>query len=49
MLTAASFATVSTYDAPNVVAPKPFSATASDGRLVLRLPPHSVTVVRLEP
>ena len=49
VLTAASFNTVNTYEAPNAVAPKPFSAAASDGKLTLNLPPHSVTVVRLEP
>ncbi len=49
VLTAASFNTVNTYEAPNAVAPKPFSAAARDGKLTLNLPPHSVTVVRLEP
>ena len=49
VLTAASFATVNTYDAPNAVQPRPYSAVATDGKLMLRLPPHSVTVVRLEP
>jgi alpha-N-arabinofuranosidase len=49
VLTAASFATVNTFDAPNAVQPRPFSAIAVDGKLVLRLAPHSVTVVRLEP
>ncbi len=49
VLTAASFAAVNTYDAPNAVQPRPYRASATDGRLVLRLPPHSVTVVRLEP
>ena len=49
VLTAASFNTVNTYEEPVAVAPKPFSAAAIDGKLTLRLPPHSVTVVRLEP
>ena len=49
VLTAASFNAVNSYDAPNAVAPRAFSSTATDGKLVLRLPPHSVTVVRLEP
>ena len=48
VLTAASFNTVNTFDAPNAVAPRPFSAAAKDGKLMLRLPPHSVTVVRLD-
>ena len=49
VLTAASFATVNSYDAPGAVQPRPYSATAANGKLVLRLPPHSLTVVRLEP
>ena len=49
VLTAASFNTVNTYEAPNAVAPRAFIATAAAGKLVLRLPPHSVTVVHLEP
>ncbi len=49
VLTAASFNSVNTYQAPGAVAPRPFSAAASDGKLTLNLPPHSVTVVRLEP
>ncbi len=49
VLTAASFNTVNTYEAPDAVAPKPFSASAQNGSVMLRLPPHSVTVVRLEP
>ena len=48
VLTAASFATVNTYDAPNAVQPRPVSANAVDGKLVLRLPPHSVTVVQVQ-
>ena len=47
VLTAASFNAVNTFDAPNAVQPKPFSAAAQDGKLVLRLAPHSVTVVQL--
>ncbi len=47
VLTAASFNSVNTFDAPNAVQPKPFSAAAQDGKLVLRLAPHSVTVVQL--
>ena len=49
VLTAASFNTVNTFQAPTAVAPKPFRAVAQGGNLSLRLPPHSVTVVRLEP
>ncbi len=48
VLTAASFAAVNTYDAPNAVQPRPFSANAVDGKLVMRLPPHSVTVVQVQ-
>jgi alpha-L-arabinofuranosidase len=49
VLTAASFNTINSFDAPNAVAPKPFSAKAEDGKLVLHLAPHSVTVVELQP
>ncbi len=49
VLTAAGFNTVNTFDAPDAVVPRPFSAAAIGGKLVLRLLPHSVTVVRLEP
>ncbi len=47
VLTGASFNSVNTFDAPNAVVPKPFSAAVQDGKLVLRLAPHSVTVVQL--
>ncbi|WP_059153285.1 alpha-N-arabinofuranosidase [Novosphingobium barchaimii] len=49
VLTAPSFNSVNTYSKPAAVAPKPFSASASNGKLMLHLPPHSVTVVRLQP
>lgn len=49
VLTAASFNTINSFDAPNAVAPKPYSAKADNGSLVLRLAPHSVTVVELRP
>jgi alpha-N-arabinofuranosidase len=39
---------VNTFAAPRTVEPKPVSATASSGKLVLQLAPHSVTVVALE-
>ena len=37
-----------THHRLSTVTPVPFSAKASGGKLVLRLPPKSVTVVRLE-
>jgi alpha-L-arabinofuranosidase len=49
VLTAASFNTVNSFDAPNAVVPKPYSAKAEGGKLVLTLAPHSVTVVQLQP
>lgn len=49
VLTAASFNTVNSFEAPNAVAPKPFTARAENGTLVLRLAPHSVTVMALQP
>ena len=49
VLTAERVDSINTYEAPTTVVPKPFSAKAEGGSLVLRLPPHSVTVVRIEP
>jgi alpha-L-arabinofuranosidase len=37
-----------TVDAPNDVKPAVLNATREDGALVLRLPPKSVSVVRLQ-
>ncbi len=48
VLTAERLDSINTFEAPAAVAPKPFSAKATNGSLVLHLPPHSVTVVRLE-
>jgi alpha-L-arabinofuranosidase len=39
---------VNTFDARNTVVPKPISAKAQDGKLVLELAPKSVTVVAVE-
>ena len=41
--------TVNSFDAPSAVAPKAVRFQASGGTLVVKLPPRSVTVVRLEP
>ena len=49
MLTADRIDSINTFDAPHAVEPKPFSAKADGGVLVLHLPPHSVTVVHLAP
>jgi alpha-L-arabinofuranosidase len=49
MLTAASFNTINNFESPNAVTPKSFNAKAENGKLVLRLAPHSVTVVQLQP
>ncbi|MBV1689001.1 alpha-N-arabinofuranosidase [Novosphingobium sp. G106] len=49
VLTADAVDTVNTFGAPNAVSPRPFNASASGGALVLHLPPHSLTVVHLEP
>ena len=40
---------INTFDKPEAVAPRPVHIQANGGKLVLRLPPKSVTVVRLEP
>ena len=49
VLSAERIDAVNSFDAPQTVKLKPFSAKASGGKLVLHLPPHSVTVVHLEP
>jgi alpha-L-arabinofuranosidase len=49
VLTAERVHSINTFDLPNAVAPRPFSASAQDGSLTLDLPPRSVTVVRLVP
>lgn len=48
-LSAAALDSINTFDAPDTVRPQPYRAEAQDGRLTLTLPPHSVTVVRLDP
>ena len=47
-LTAPQVDSVNTFDAPNTVAPKAISAKAEGGKLVLTLPPKSVTVVSVD-
>ena len=47
-LTAPKVDSVNTFDAPNTILPKPFSAKAQAGRLTLKLEPKSVTVVSVE-
>ena len=47
-LTAPKVDSVNTFDAPNTVVPKPFSAKAQDGKLTLKLEPKSVTVMAVE-
>ncbi|HKE95970.1 MAG TPA: alpha-L-arabinofuranosidase C-terminal domain-containing protein [Povalibacter sp.] len=47
-LSAPKIDSINTFDAPTTVAPKPFSARASGGKLTLKLAPQSVTVVALE-
>ena len=49
MLGADRMDAINTFEAPNTVALKPFSARATGGRLVLHLLPHSVTVVQVLP
>jgi len=49
VLSAARVDTINTFDAPNAVRPAPINAKLAGGRLVLHLPPKSVTVVSLEP
>ena len=49
VLTADRVDTVNSFDAPSAVAPRAVRFQASRGTLVVKLPPRSVTVVRLEP
>ena len=48
VLTAVKVDSVSTFDAPNAVAPKPVSAKVQGGRLARKLEPKSVTVISIE-
>lgn len=46
-LTAPAVDSINSFEAPNAVVPRAYSASAVDGRLQLRLPAKSVTVVQL--
>jgi alpha-L-arabinofuranosidase len=48
LLTAPNVNSVNSFDAPEVVRPKPFRAAAKGGRLVIALPAKSVAVVEVE-
>lgn len=47
-LTAPKVDSINTFDKPNTVTPKPFSAKAQNGKLILNIEPKSVTVVSVE-
>ena len=47
-LTAPKVDSVNTFEAPNAVVPRPISARAQGGKLILQLEPKSVTVVSVE-
>lgn len=47
VLTAKRFDVINTFDKPKEVTPKAVKFKAADGKLVISLPPHSVTVVQL--
>ena len=47
-LTAPKVDSVNTFEKPNAVVPKPISAKAQNGKLILNLEPKSVTVVSVE-
>lgn len=47
-LSAPKIDSVNTFEQPNTVAPKPYTAKAKNGKLVLKLAPESVTVVALD-
>jgi alpha-L-arabinofuranosidase len=48
-LTAPKVDSVNTFDAPNTVVPAEISAKVQNGKLILQLPPKSVTVISVEP
>ena len=48
VLTAPRVDSVNRFDAPNAVTPKPIETRARDGKLVVTLPPGSVTMVALK-
>ncbi len=48
-LTASSVDSVNSFEAPHTVEPRPLTAAVQDGRVMLRVPPKSVTVVSLQP
>ncbi|HEX7856393.1 MAG TPA: alpha-L-arabinofuranosidase C-terminal domain-containing protein, partial [Sphingobium sp.] len=48
VLTAGNVNAVNSFEAPAAVVPQGYKAMAAGGKLVLNLPPASVTVVRLE-
>jgi len=48
ILSAPKIDSLNTFEYPNVVVPKPISAQASGGKLVLKLAPQPVTVVALD-
>jgi alpha-N-arabinofuranosidase len=48
-LTAPKVDSVNTFGDSSIVSAKPVHFEASGGKLILRLPPKSVTVVRLNP
>jgi alpha-N-arabinofuranosidase len=49
VLTAPAVDSINTFEAPDVVAPQPLNVTVGDGRVVLELPPKSVSVIALQP
>jgi alpha-L-arabinofuranosidase len=49
VLTGEAVSSINTFEAPQAVVPKPFSARTQGGILMLRLQPKSITVVQLQP
>jgi alpha-N-arabinofuranosidase len=48
MLSSPEVDSVNTFESPATVAPRPFVERSSGGKVILKLLPHSVTVVALE-
>jgi alpha-N-arabinofuranosidase len=48
-LTAERVDSINTFESPNAVAPKPLGAAIEAGKIVVTLPPKSVSVFALQP
>jgi len=47
-LTSPRIDSINTFESPTTIAPKPIAVKSAGGKVILKLVPHSVTVVALE-